>query len=241
MIKCDARSKKYLLNVLILSVFFDSFGSVALTNKLDPKISIKKTNVEKKDKTKKHSDQQVLTAQDIRALQMKFKSFNHLEVKFFQNTYRSLRKKNTPSEGEAFFTKPNKFVWVIKKPRESQWKFDGKELNYFEEKTKKIVSYPADATKGRELRQIVDMVMNFDTLLKNFDLKSAKKVNDVVNISLTPKLKSEIKKAVVEIETKSNFMRSLLLEFDHGNYSKIDFKFMSDKPIPESKYTIKKG
>ena len=177
---------------------------------------------------------------ELRNLQSQFKSFNHLKVKFVQNTYRSLRKRKTKSTGEALFSKPDKFRWMIQTPQESQWVFDGKSLSYFVKKTNQKSVYSANAGKGKELRQIVEMVMNVDTLLDKFKLINLQNKGQTVEVFLEPKINGEVKKAVVHLNSKSHIVEKLRLNFDHGNYSEIDFEFVHNKNITNKMYEVEK-
>ncbi|MFK7826532.1 MAG: outer membrane lipoprotein carrier protein LolA [Oligoflexales bacterium] len=182
-----------------------------------------------------------LSEKEVRKLQEKIKSFEHLNVAFTQKTYRSLRKKTSLSSGQAFFSKPNHFRWALETPSKTQWLYDGKTLSYFLPDKKQATTYPSQVNKGKELRNIVDMVLNFDELLKRFRILQARQNDHIIDITLSPLSTSEIKSADLKLDTKNGFMESIKLNLGAGNHTTIEFSNPRKSSIPESTYRVPKG
>ena len=182
-----------------------------------------------------------LSEKEVRTLQEKIKSFEHLNVVFTQKTYRSLRKKTSLSTGRAFFSKPNHFRWVLETPSQSQWIYDGKTLNYFLPEKKQATTYPSQVSRGKELRNIVDMVLNFDELLKRFKITKATQTDHLIDITLSPLSPTDIKSADLRLDTKNGFMESIKLNLGSGNHTTIEFSSPNKSPIPGSTYQVPKG
>lgn len=182
-----------------------------------------------------------LKSEDIRKIQEKIKAFSDLQVEFNQKTYRALRKRTSKSNGRAFFSKPNKFRWILEEPKRDEWIFDGKELNHFFPARKEAISYSANINKGKDFRQIVDLVLNFDTLLKKYDIKSAEQIGEIVKIHLIPKNKGEILSADLSLDLKKNYISQLQLNFKQGNHTKLEFLNPVKKSIPASTFSVPAG
>ena len=182
-----------------------------------------------------------LNEKKVRSLQEKIKSFEHLNVVFTQKTYRSLRNKTSLSTGQAFFSKPNHFRWILETPTKTQWLYDGKTLSYFLPDKKQATTYPSQVSKGRELRNIVDMVLNFDELLKRFRILKTTQSDHVIDITLSPLSSSEIKSAELRLDTKNGFMESIKLNLGAGNHTTIEFSKPNKSSIPDSTYRVPKG
>lgn len=182
-----------------------------------------------------------LSEKEVRAIQEKIKSFEHLKVVFTQKTYRSLRNKTSLSTGHAFFSKPDNFRWILETPSKSQWLYDGKTLSYFLPEKKQATTYPSQVSKGKELRNIVDMVLNFDTLLKRFKIVKAAQTDYLIDITLTPISSSDIKSAELKLDTKKGFMESIKLNLGSSNHTTIEFSNPEKSKIPKSNYQVPKG
>ena len=183
-----------------------------------------------------------LSSQEIKSIQEKLKAFEHLKVEFTQSTYRSLRKKTSLTKGRAYFSRPDRFRWILDGPEHDEWIFDGHHLIHFIPERKEAVSYGSGARKGKELRQIVDMVLNFENLLKTFQIRSSSRKEGIASIILAPLKKSgEIRQADLTIDLGQDFIRVLKLEFRHGNHTILEFSQAERKSIRPDTYRLPKG
>lgn len=202
--------------------------------------------VQKKAEPKKQDLQQKgeapLSDSDLRAIQEKLKAFQHLSVDFTQSTFRSLRKKTTVTTGRAHFSKPDKFRWMLIKPKADQWIFDGSTLSQYIPDRKEAVSYGSGANKGKEFRQIVDLVLNFNNLLQRFTIKSSKKMGQFAQIVLEPKNKGgDIDEAVLKLDLTENYIKTLQMHFGHGNHTTLTFNDPKRTPLGKSVFEVPKG
>lgn len=172
---------------------------------------------------KKESTHQKLSVDDIAALQKKLKTYETISVKFTQTVFKSLRKKTINSDGQAFFQRPDKFRWSLLSPKPESWMHDGKDLyNYFPEK-KEAIRYANKAAKGKHLKELVDIVLNFNHLLQKYTLQNAQRKNALVFMELLPKEPGEIEKTELVFDEARSFVKSIKMLFKGGNITTLDF------------------
>ena len=94
---------------------------------------------------------------------------------------------------------------------------------------------------GKELRNIVDMVLNFDELLKRFKIIKATQTDHQIDITLTPLTSRDIKSAELRLDTKQGYMESIRLHLGSGNHTTIEFSSPKKSAIPDSTYQVPKG
>ena len=217
------------LNLIFLA------GAAFLLISLDLRAEDKKSDVGKKPVIS-------LSDKEMRGIQEKLKSFQYLSVDFTQSTFRSLRKRTTVTTGKAHFSKPDKFRWMLIKPKADQWIFDGKTLSQYIPDRKEAVSYGSGANKGKEFRQIVDLVLNFNNLLERFTIKSSKKIDHFAEIVLEPKKKGgDIAEAVLKLDLKENYIKTLQMHFGHGNHTTLTFNDPRRNPLKDDVFELPKG
>jgi outer membrane lipoprotein-sorting protein len=86
--------------------------------------------------------------------------YEAMSLNFSQKTFRKLRKKTSTSSGSAYFAKPNSFVWKYHSPIKDTWIFDGKSFLSWTQGDAFALEYPQDSNKGKELRQVMNMILN---------------------------------------------------------------------------------
>ncbi|MCB9228759.1 MAG: outer membrane lipoprotein carrier protein LolA [Deltaproteobacteria bacterium] len=183
------------------------------------------------------------STRQLRELQKQLSSFEHLTVEFRQLTYRSLRKKTSVSTGVAYFSKPDLFRWTIRSPEQSEWIFDGKILSQVipgSQGKPEILSYGKGGDKGKELLRIVDLVLNFDTLLREFRADT-KFFSDHAEVSLTPlsaRDKQNMLRNLLIIDLKNNYVRELKMEFNNGNHTTLQFTHPKRTAISHNIYRL---
>lgn len=181
-----------------------------------------------------------LSEADLKAYQEKISGSDFLSVDFTQSRYTSLRQKIRKSQGTARFSKPDKFRWRLETPIPDQWIFNGKTLYNYNPATKQAIKYSTGG-KADQLTEVVDLVMNFDTLLKRYSLESAKRVNDQIQVVLKPKGSTDITRVDLQIDEKKNYVSSLKMYLGNGNYTALDFLNPIRTKIDESEYSLPSG
>lgn len=168
----------------------------------------------RQDKEKK------LTLNELKSIQEKLQNFKFLNLDFEQTVYKKMRNKTFKTRGEASFRKkPASFHWKFKDDIKEEWIYDGETLyHYFPEKNY-AQRYKSGAAKGKNLREVVDMVVNFESLLKRYRVDSATQKKELVTAELFPKKKEEITRLVLKLDLEKKFIRGVKMEFDGGNYS----------------------
>ena len=170
-----------------------------------------------------------LSTEEVQAIQKKIKDRDAMSVSFDQVVYRNLRKTTTTKAGRAFFIKPNKFRWELDN---DHWIFDGEKLFIYHPSQNEAVKYNSTGPRSKELRHIVDMVLNVNSLFSNYQIKKASQEKDILSVSLIPKKSEEISQAELEIDLKLHYVRSIQLNLKGDN--KTTFKFSHVKSIPKS-------
>jgi len=182
-----------------------------------------------------------LTLEQVKNLQDNLRAYDAVYIKFSQSIFKNLRKKTITNQGEAYFKKPDKFRWVLTAPNAEEWVFDGEDLlNYFPGKNEAI-RYGAKATKGRNLRELVDIILNFKQLLAKYKLDAANKKGDLVVLQLTPLEASDVEKIEVDMGIQVKFIKTLKMSFKGGNTTTLSFLEPSFKVFPEDKFSLAKS
>lgn len=160
---------------------------------------------------------------ELRKLQLKLQEHKYLSMDFEQIIFKKLRKKTSKNKGEVHFRKPDSFHWKFSQADHEEWIYDGKTLFHYFPKKNIATRYKAQAAKGKNLREIVSIVLDFDSLLKRYSVVSSSQDKDLVKISLKPKDHGEISQVQLSLDTKLNYMREVKLNFEGGNHSTFAF------------------
>lgn len=183
-----------------------------------------------------------LTADDLRAMQTKMKAYDTLAVDFVQTKSTGLRPgKGSVRQGHAFFEKPNLFKWMLETPNKEYKIYDGKALYDYDPDSNSATKYSPTGPKHYELREMIDLVLNFDSLLKRYDLKKAEEKAGSINIILTPKAKGDVTEVELTLQPKEAFISFLKMTFSNKMTLAHEFKNPSHKPIPEASFQLPKG
>lgn len=182
-----------------------------------------------------------LKLNEIKKIQAQLKLNEYLTVDMKQDVYRGLRNRHFIKPGKAYFMKPDMFRWVLFKPINDEWRFDGKTLINYKPGNKTANRYGVNAAQGRDFRSIVDMVMNLDTLFKRYDLVQSEKIGNDVFLQLKPKKSGEIVGADLTIDTKNNYIKVVKLKFRGKNNTVFSFTNPQTKKISKSNFSAPKG
>ena len=102
--------------------------------------------------------------------------------------------------------------------------------------------YGNSAQKGRELRNIISLVTRFDTLKKNYEVKSSRLENKKLNLQLVPRKRTgDLDRVSVEFDVENLHISRLRLNFGGGNYSEFRFFNLDTKSFSDSKFRLPKG
>lgn len=165
-----------------------------------------------------------LADKDVKQIFESLKSNEMLSVSISQTIFKSRLNRTTSLTGQAAFAKPNLFLWTVATPPGEQWKSDGKNLSHRQgvngcEEITTLGDNPAAAG----VRQIVDMVLNFDSLLEQFTIAKAIKDGVTASVTMTPKRNQDLTEVRVDVDTKSQALVKLAMTYKNKNISTINF------------------
>ena len=215
--------------------------------------------------SKLQDEKKILTVDEVKNIQRLLVKSQALSLNFEQKTYRSLRKKEQYHFGQIYLVGTGKFYWQVEPLSKSSSKtkqkkgavkqkrkkdiliFDGNALFSFSEGSSYAIQYPATNSKGLELKQLVDMIMNFDSLLERYVIQEASQNKRDVSLTLIPKGKTETKKVKLVVElvdagkVKSTKIKDLTLYFENDNYSTFKFSNHKEEKVDLSRLVLPKG
>ena len=127
----------------------------------------------------------------------------------------------------------------MQSPVADQWIFNGQLLYNYNPATRSAVQYAPAGPKARQLNQIVDLVMNVDSLLKRYQVLQA--VQDGSLVQLKPKSRQDIKKVDLHLDLKNDYISWLKLYFRNGNNTTLDFRQPKRGQLPASVFALPQG
>ena len=198
-------------------------------------VSINGKNSEKKKETKVDTENSIeKIKQDLLALQSGLKLKDSVSLEFSQVRYSALRKKNISSKGKAVLIKPEKFRWSFITPAQHELIYDGSSLLVYYPEEKSATRYGLKASKGKEIKEIVSMVLNLKDLLSSYSISKAQKDRESIFLLLYPKKKlANLDKVSLKVSLEEKIVTDLTLFFKGGNYLKMNFsKFSFAKVNP---------
>ena len=182
-----------------------------------------------------------LSVEELRAFQAKMKSSDALTVDFVQTKYSGLRGKSTRREGRAVFVKPNLFKWMLQTPSKEFKIYDGKSFYDYSPDTATAKRYAPNGAQAQELRQVIDLVLNVDTLLKRYELVKAEEAGDLIKIQLRPKTPGDLVGIELHFAQKEEFISYLKMDLNNKNSLIHEFRNPSRAAIPASAFAMPAG
>jgi outer membrane lipoprotein-sorting protein len=183
-----------------------------------------------------------LSTEELRELQSKLNERQALTVKFTQTRVSSLRpKKPSTSTGRAVFAKPAKFRWEFEKPAADVLLFDGRSLISYKPGESTATKFNANADRAREIKEVIDFVLDFDALLGRYSIKEAVRAKNLITLSLKPKSSSAITDLSIEIDAKSYFVSAIKMSFQNRNTTEFRFSEPSASAISPEVFNLPKG
>ena len=184
---------------------------------------------------------------ELKAIHGKIRKPEFLSMQFTQTSYKSLRKKTTTAAGEALFARPRmreeKFRWKLLRPRREEWVYNGRSLVHFHPDKNRAIRYSTKARKLHELKRLVDIVLNLEKLLTDYDMVDAYRQGKHIWVSLKTKAKQagELKSISVKLDAKTSHISWLKLFLSRGNYTEFAFSGVRSVAIPKSRFNLPKG
>lgn len=183
-----------------------------------------------------------LSTEEIRLLQQKMKSATQLSVDFVQVKTNSIRpNQKIRSVGRATFAKPAKFRWTITKPKADALVFDGDNLYSLQEDQKTATSFNAKGDRVQEIREVIDLVLDFDALLARYEIVESKKDLEKVILALKPKSKGALTALDVRIDSAKATVESVKMSFSNKNTSELEFSNPDRSMVGKETFSVPAG
>lgn len=183
-----------------------------------------------------------LTATELKELQAKMQQSDALTVDFLQTSFTALRGKSRQRRGRAQFSKEGKFKWMLETPVKEYKIYDGTNFYDFSPDANSAVRYAQAGEHATELKQIVDLVLNLDSLLKKYDLLKAQTFEDTVHVQLRPKdAATDLVLVELIMDLKRSYISSLKFDLRNKNTLTHEFSKPNREPLPPSTFVIPEG
>ncbi len=180
-----------------------------------------------------------ITATELRDLQSKMQQSDSLSLDFTQTSFTALRGKSRQRRGRAQFAKSGKFLWMLETPVKEYKIYDGKNFYDYSPDSNSAVRYSQAGEHATELKQIVDLVLNFDSLLKKYDLIKAEDFGDTINVQIKPKdPATELTQVELILDVKQSFISNLKFSLRNKNTLSHEFSKPTRTAIPDSTFTL---
>jgi outer membrane lipoprotein-sorting protein len=182
-----------------------------------------------------------LTLEQLRAKQSKLKSFESMTIDFVQTKFKPTQKRTLTRKGQAVFKKPERFVWKLETPTKEYNLYDGKDFYTYLPDDKTAVKYSITGPETYQLRQVVDLVLNFEALLKRYDLEKAEQVGDDIKVILKPKAVGDIASIDLGFSEKNAHITYLKMTMASKVVLAHDFSNPVFTDVPDSAFGIPAG
>ena len=169
------------------------------------------------------ANQDTLQPEDLKKIQQNIQMSKYLKMDFEQTSVSGLRGHKSVRQGRAYFLSPDKFNWMLETPVKEYKIFDGVSFYDYSPESSRAIQHAPHGKQVEQLRQVVDVVMNFDSLLKNYQLISAHR-NQLVFIKLKPLKSSDIKEISLTLDEKNATVTNVTMEMLNKNKLIHDFK-----------------
>lgn len=182
-----------------------------------------------------------ISLDQLRAKQAKLKSFDALTLDFVQLKKKPVQNRTLKRIGVAIFAKPDRFVWRLETPLKEYKIYDGKDYYDYSPDEKAAVKYRPTGPQSYQLRQIVDLVLNFDSLLKRYDLVKAEQDGDDIKVTLKPKTDGEV--VSIELGFSEKKSHITFLNMILSNKTELSHEFTNPRfaPIKPNEFGIPAG
>lgn len=128
-----------------------------------------------------------ISTDELSALQQKLQSSEFLRVDFVQKkTSRTRPNRPVVVKGHAMFQRPDRFRWVLGAPINEETLFNGRDLFKYLPRENTAARYSAKGQQAREVRKVVDFVLNVGSLFKSYKLTNGTRKDNLVSLSFVP-------------------------------------------------------
>lgn len=183
-----------------------------------------------------------LTAPELRELQGKMQQSDALTLDFTQSSYTALRGKTRQRRGQAQLSKTGKFKWMLETPVKEYKIYDGSNFYDYSPDTHSAVRYAKAGEHATELKQIVDLVLNFDSLLEKYDLVKAETFDESVHVQLRPKNPAtDLVQVELILDLKKSYISSLKFDLKNKNTLTHEFSRPVREALPPSAFVLPDG
>jgi outer membrane lipoprotein-sorting protein len=167
---------------------------------------------------------ETLSTDELRELQNQLNKRKNLTVRFIQKRTSRLRpKKPATSTGRAIFARPAKFRWEFETPTPDVLLFDGQSLVSYKPGEKTATRFSSKAERAREIKEVIDFVLDFDALLDRYSIKEASKDQHKIILSLMPKSSGAISELRINVDSTNFYVSSIKMVFQNRNISELQF------------------
>lgn len=176
----------------------------------------------------------------IYKIQSRLKKLENLEVDFVQKIYTPLRNKTRIVEGKAYFSYPNKFKWVRKKPVKEEIFYNGTTLVIYKPDEKTAMKLSGSSDRNQEVENITDMILDTATLLEKYKVIESRLDDTTIFLKLFPKEEdSNVTDIYITIDTVKNYVDNLKIYYVDKKNWEFSFKNPSTKKLPESTFKFR--
>jgi outer membrane lipoprotein-sorting protein len=183
-----------------------------------------------------------LSTEELRELQNKVSKRQELRLDFVQVRTSALRpQKPATSNGFAVFQKPAKFRWETQKPQPDVLLFDGANLLNLKPGQNTATRFKADGDRAREIREVIDFVLDFEALLKRYQLMESSKDGQTIALKLKPKSSGAVSQLNIEVDAKQQMVKSVMMTFQNNNKSEFQFTNPSVAKVEPSMFRAPDG
>ncbi len=132
-------------------------------------------------------NQSQVSKADLDGLAKKLTSSENLRVDLVQRkTSPSRPNRPVVVKGHALFQKPDRFRWVLGEPLNEETIFNGRELFKYLPKENVAARYSAKGQQAKEVKRVVDFVLNVGSIFNSYKLVTGKREGKVVQLEFKP-------------------------------------------------------
>jgi outer membrane lipoprotein-sorting protein len=106
--------------------------------------------------------------------------------------------------------------------------YDGKSLFSYKPGDKTATKFVTQGDRASEIKEVISFVMDFDSLLKRYQIVKSTRRDKEVHLTLNPKQEGALSVIDITVDGKSFYVRSLKMTFSNKNTS--EFQFLNPAP-----------
>jgi outer membrane lipoprotein-sorting protein len=186
--------------------------------------------------------EEALSTEELREVQSKLSRRSSLRVDFVQVRTSALRpKKPSKSSGKALFARPARFRWELEKPLQDVLIFDGNSLFSYKPGDKTATKFATQGERSAEIKEVIDFVMDFDSLMKRYKIVKAVRRGADVMLSLSPNQDHAVAGIDIAVNGKTYYVQSLKMSFINKNSSEFVFSNPTPASVTEASFQVPPG